>query len=439
MYTAQTDVHASRAASAADADHALYRKVSLRIIPFLFLCYVVSFLDRINIGFAQLQMRQDLGFSDAMYGLGAAVFYVGYVLFEVPSNLLLEKFGARKTFVRIMLLWGLVSVGMAWVSTPTQFYVLRFLLGVFEAGFFPGIVLYLTYWYPASRRASVLSFFFAGVAVAGVLGGLVSGWIMRDMAGVMGFHGWQWMFAIEGAPALLLALIAHYYLDDKPAGAKWLSLAEKSRLAANLADEAARVGGAAKQGMAALLRNSRVYLFSFIYFSLTCAALTLAFWMPIMIRDLGVRDVVTVSLYTAIPNAIGAVAVLVIARLSDRKHQHRQFFALCAIGGAVALSSLALHPGSMAVVLGILAVATALVYSALPIFWAIPTAHLPAEARAGGIALISSVGITSGIAGPWAIGQIKTATGNMDNALYALSALLVMSALAMLAGVRHRS
>src|SRR5579864_1846015 len=191
-------------ASAAVHDDLLYRKVSMRIIPFLFLFYVVSFLDRINIGFAQLQMKQDLGFSDAMYGLGAAVFYIGYVLCEVPSNLLLEKFGARKTFVRIMLLWGFASVGMMWVSTPNHFYALRFMLGVFEAGFFPGIVLYLTYWYPARRRAAVLSIFFAGVAVAGVLGGLVSGWIMRDMGGLMGLFGWQWMFVIEGAPAIVL-------------------------------------------------------------------------------------------------------------------------------------------------------------------------------------------------------------------------------------------
>jgi MFS family permease len=436
MYTAQTDLPSSPAAAMADSDSALYRKVSLRIIPFLFVCYVVSFLDRINIGFAQLQMRQDLGFSDAMYGMGAAVFYVGYVLFEVPSNLLLEKFGARKTFVRIMLLWGAASVGMAWVSTPTQFYTLRFFLGVFEAGFFPGIVLYLTYWYPAARRASVLSYFFAGVAVAGVLGGLMSGWIMRDMAGVMDLRGWQWMFAIEGAPAILLAVMAHFYLDDKPAEAKWLDRGEKARLAANMAAET--VQGAGRHGFAALLRNRTIYLFSLIYFALTCAALTLSFWMPIMIRDFGVRDVVTISLYTAIPNAIGAVAVIIIARLCDRKARHKHFLAVCAVGGAAALSSLALHPTDIGVVLALLAVATTLIYSALPIFWAIPTATLPPQARAGGIALISSVGITSGIAGPWAIGQIKTATGNMDNALYALSALLVMSAVALLSGLRKR-
>jgi MFS family permease len=219
MYGVTTSPEAAGVITASDADDALYRKISRRIIPFLFVCYVVSFLDRINIGFAQLQMKQDLGFSDAMYGFGAAVFYIGYVLFEVPSNLLLAKYGARKTFVRIMLLWGAASVAMGWVQTPMQFYALRFALGVFEAGFFPGIVLYLTYWYPPLRRASVLAYFFAGVAVAGVLGGLVSGWIMRDMAEVLGMRGWQWMFVIEGSPALVLAVIAYYWLDDTPATA----------------------------------------------------------------------------------------------------------------------------------------------------------------------------------------------------------------------------
>ena len=427
MYNTLGDTSAARLSAAATSDDALYRKVSWRIIPFLFICYVVSFLDRINIGFAQLQMRQDLGFSDAMYGLGAAVFYIGYVLFEVPSNLLLAKYGARKTFVRIMLLWGAASVGMMAVSTPTQFYALRFLLGVFEAGFFPGIVLYLTYWYPPLRRASVLAVFFAGVAVAGVLGGLVSGWIMRDMAGVLGMKGWQWMFVIEGSPALLLAVITYYYLDDYPDQAKWLSKPEKARLAANLGG-AGRAPDRAGHDIAGCLANPRVYLFAFVYFALTCASLTLNFWMPLMIRDFGVRDVVLVSLYSVIPNAVGAVAVILIARRADRAASHGRYFAWCSVGGAVALAALTTHPSSLVVALTLLSVAAALIFSALPIFWAMPTAYLPQPLRAGGIALISSLGITSGIVAPWAIGQIKTATGSMDNALYILSALLVASA-----------
>lgn len=434
MYNAITGAGAAPPATAADADNALYRKVTGHIIPFLFICYVISFLDRINIGFAQLQMKQDLGFSDAMYGLGAAVFYVGYVLFEVPSNLLLAKYGARKTFVRIMLLWGAASVSMAWVSTPMQFYLLRFTLGVFEAGFFPGIVLYLTYWYPPLRRASVLSFFFAGVAVAGVIGGLVSGWIMRDMAGVLGLKGWQWMFALEGAPALVLAVIAFFYLDDVPRDARWLGKQEKARLADNLADDAPPAGSGPARG-ATWFGNPRVYLYAFIYFALTCGSLTLSFWMPLMIRDFGVQDVVMVSLYSVIPNAIGAVGVILIARLADRRAQHGKFFAACTVGGALALAALTTHPSSLALALLLLSLATTLIFSALPIFWAMPTALLPREGRAGGIAMISSCGITSGIVAPWAIGQIKTATGSMDIALYILAVLLVVSAAVLLASL----
>jgi D-galactonate transporter len=423
------------AASDSSRDDPLYRKVTLRIIPFLFLCYVVSFLDRINIGFAQLQMKHDLGFSDAMYGLGAAIFFVGYVLCEVPSNLLLARFGARRTFARIMLLWGLASMGMMFVSTPSHFYAMRFLLGVFEAGFFPGIVLYLTYWYPARRRAAVLSIFFAGVAVAGVLGGLFSGWIMRDLAGVLNLFGWQWMFVIEGAPAVLLGLAAAFWLVDGPQHAKWLSAAEKEHLIAQRDAGRKAAHGHSSSSFAHALRNPRVYLFAFIYFSLTCASLTLNFWMPLMIRDFGVHDVLWISLYTVIPNAIGAVGLILIARRSDRHGERRRHFAVCTIGGGIALSLLTLHLGSFAAMLAILSVAAVLIFAALPIFWTVPSGYLSGNAAAAGIALISSIGITSGIVSPWVIGLIKVHTGSMDNALYLLTALLFASGVALLRGV----
>jgi len=260
---------------------------------------------------------------------------------------------------------------------------------------------------------------------------------MRDMAGVLGMKGWQWMFVLEGSPALLLAAIACFWLDDKPEGARWLDRGEKARLAANLADETPAQHGQ-PAGKASYFTNPRVYLFALIYFSLTCASLTLSFWMPLMIRDFGVKDVVMVSLYSVIPNAIGAVAVILVARQADRRAAHRGFFCACTVGGALALSALTLHPGSLAAALALLSLATALIFSALPIFWAIPTRYLAQGDRAGGIAMISSVGITSGIAGPWAIGQIKTATGSMDNALYLLGALLVLSAVALLAAMRRR-
>ncbi|HGO6077776.1 MFS transporter [Burkholderia cenocepacia] len=434
-----TLAHASASAptsASAFSDALLFRKIAWRIVPFLFLCYVVSFLDRINIGFAQLQMKHDLGFSDAMYGLGAAVFYVGYVCCEVPSNMLLARFGARRTFTRIMLLWGLASTGMMFVSQPSHFYVLRFLLGVFEAGFFPGIVLYLTYWFPANRRAAAISVFFAGVAVAGVLGGLLSGWIMRDMSGVLGLHGWQWMFAIEGAPAILLAFVAFTLLVDRPQDAPWLTSDEKARVAALCAE--GRAHGNAHDGRSVMtaLANPRVYLFAFIYFSLTCASLTLNFWMPLMIRDFGVTDVVAVSLYTVVPNAVGAVGLVLIARRSDRTGERRKHFACCTIGGGLALAALTLHLHSFAAMLACLSIAATLIFAALPIFWAVPTRYLSGNAAAAGIALISSIGITSGIASPWVIGMIRTRTGSMDLAVYLLAALLVASGVALLLGVK---
>ncbi|RDU97314.1 MFS transporter [Trinickia dinghuensis] len=439
--TQSIDAAVEPAGGALPADDALYRKISLRVVPFLFLCYVVSFLDRINIGFAQLQMKHDLGFNDAMYGLGAAVFYVGYVLCEVPSNMLLARFGARRTFARIMLLWGIASVGTMFVRTPAHFYLLRFALGVFEAGFFPGIVLYLTYWFPGPRRAAILSVFFAGVAVAGVLGGLFSGWLMRDMAGTLGLAGWQWMFAIEGLPALVLGVFALTRLVDGPAQASWLSAHEKARVAQVLAEEE---GGAGRHPHAAgalrqALRTPQVYLLAFIYFSLTCASLTLNFWMPLMIRDFGITDVLSISLYTTVPNALGIVGLIAIARHSDRTGERRRHFAFCTIAGGVALVLLTLHLPSFAAMLAILSCATVLIFAALPIFWTMPSRCLTKAAAAPGIALVSSIGITSGIVSPWVIGQIKVHTGSMDDALYLLTGLLLASGCAVLLTMKERA
>lgn len=437
--TYSIDAAADAAGEASASDDALYRKISLRVVPFLFLCYVVSFLDRINIGFAQLQMKHDLGFSDAMYGLGAAIFYIGYVLCEVPSNMLLARFGARRTFTRIMLLWGMASVSTMFVRTPGHFYLLRFALGVFEAGFFPGIVLYLTYWFPAPRRAAVLSIFFAGVAVAGVLGGLFSGWLMRDMAGTLGLAGWQWMFAIEGAPALVLGFVALTRLVDGPAQAFWLSAQEKARVAQVLADDE---GGAAthahsRGALTQALRTPRVYLLAFIYFSLTCASLTLNFWMPLMIRDFGITDVVSISLYTAVPNALGVIGLIAIARHSDRSGERRRHFAFCTMAGGLALVLLTAHLPSFAAMLAILSCATILIFAALPIFWTMPSRCLSKAAAAPGIALVSSIGITSGIVSPWVIGQIKVHTGSMNDALYILTGLLVASGCAVLLSMKE--
>ena len=432
--------HFTPPASAPDAGlsltgDSLYLKVTLRIIPFLFLGYVIAFLDRINIGFAQLQMKQDLGFSDAMYGFGAAIFYVGYVFFEVPSNMLLARFGARFTFARIMILWGLASACMMFVSHATEFYLLRFLLGVFEAGFLPGITLYVMYWYPPRRRAGILSFFFAGTLIAGVVGGLFSGWIMRDMNGAMGLFGWQWLFVIEALPAIILGLIAAFWLDNGPMDAKWLNDVEKRELISQLEAGGRSVAARSANSLVDALRNPRVYLFAFVYFSLACGGLLINFWMPLIIRDFGIQGVVQISLYSAIPNAIGALGLLIIARHSDRKRERRWHFAICTVGGGVALFLLTLHFASFFVMLTILSAAAMLIFAAVPIFWAVPYEFMSGKAAAPGIALIGSLGITSGVITPWAVGQIKTATGSIDIALYILALLLLGSGTGFLCGV----
>jgi MFS family permease len=357
----------------------------------------------------------------------------------VPSNLLLRKFGARRTFARIMLLWGAVSVAMITVKSTQHFYALRFLLGVFEAGFFPGVVFYLTYWFPARRRAGVLSVFYAGVAVAGMVGGLLSGWIMRGMAGVLDLHGWQWMFALEGAPAVVLGLIAWFWLVDKPEQAHWLSDTDRKRLADDLASDGGGAKSHAAHSLGSALRNPRVYLFSFIYFSLTSALLLLLFWMPLMIREFGIQDVLHISLLSIIPNAIGAVGVIVIARHSDRTRERRWHFATCVGAAAIALLLLTHHFDSLAVMLGLLSLAALMIFAAHPVFWSVPSTYFAGTGAAGAIALISSIGVSSGMISPWVIGQIRTLTGSMDSAMYVLAGLLAVCGVAFVMGVKPTS
>ncbi|WJF92108.1 MFS transporter [Paraburkholderia bonniea] len=412
--------------AAQQQDRALYRKVALRIVPFLFISYIVAFLDRINIGFAQLQMKGDLGFSDAVYGLGAGVFFLGYFLFEVPSNLLLQRIGARRTFIRIMVCWGLISAGMAFVTTPLMLYLMRFLLGVFEAGFFPGIILYLTYWFPASRRAAVTSWLFVAVAIAGVLGGIVSGAIMEYTGGMLGLSGWQWMFIIEGLPAAVLGVMAWWLLQDHPSSARWLSAAEKARLQAHLdADQAAR-SHVASHSFADALRNPRVYLLAAVYFTLTCGTMAISFWLPAMIKSAGVNGVLQVGLYSAIPYGFGALGIVLVSRHSDRHRERRGHYAVCAILGGVTLSALGFLPASLPLMLVLLSMAVVFTFAALPVFWSIPQDYLSGTGAAGGIALISSLGQLGSFFSPTLIGWVKMVTGRIDNGLHLLALLLVL-------------
>ena len=322
-------------AAGRDEQAQVYRRVSLRLIPFLFICYVAAYLDRINIGFAQLQMKADLGFSDAVYGLGAGIFFFGYALFEVPSNLLLVRIGARKTLLRIMVLWGLTSAGMMFVTTPTQLYIARFLLGLFEAGFFPGIILYFTYWYPSGMRAKIIALFMSGMAVAGIVGGPLSGWIMNDMAGINGWAGWQWMFLIEGLPAVALGVMAWFLLEDRPGQAKWLSQREKDIIERTLQQDQRDLGPAHHGSLAGAMRDPKIYILAFAYFTFIAGTYVITFWLPTIVKSFGVSDPLRIGMLTAIPYIIGAIGMVVLSRHSDRTRERRWHAAGAAfLGGA---------------------------------------------------------------------------------------------------------
>ncbi len=406
-----------------------YRKVTWRLVPFLFLCYFVAFLDRINIGYAQLQMKQSLPFSDAVYGLGAGIFFIGYFLFEVPSNLMLAKVGARRTLLRIMSCWGVVAAAMMFVSTPTMFYVLRFLLGVFEAGFFPGVLLYLTYWYPNARRGRIIALFMSATAIAGILAGPLSGGIMKYMDGMNGWAGWQWLFLAQGLPATLLGIAAYFYLQDKPEDARWLNPAEKAIVRAELDQD--QQAAASHGSFWQLLRDPKVYLMSFIYFLLLGAAYAIIFWVPTVIRSWGVTDMLQIGLYAAIPNLIGAVAMVLVARHSDKKMERRWHLIACVLVASVGMLLTVMCKGNLALSLACLSLAVVGVASATPIFFTIPTAYLAPASAAGGLALISSLGNLGAAVSPSLTGLISARTGNpLDSmflviAVYALVAVIV--------------
>ncbi|WP_020656709.1 MFS transporter [Massilia niastensis] len=425
----------TRGAALTDEQAAVYRKVNLRLIPFLFICYVAAYLDRINIGFAQLQMKADLGFSDAVYGLGAGIFFFGYALFEVPSNLLLEKIGARKTLLRIMVLWGLTSAGMMFVSTPTQLYVARFLLGLFEAGFFPGIILYFTYWYPSGMRAKIIALFMSGMAVAGIIGGPLSGWIMNDMAGVNGWAGWQWMFLLEGLPAVLLGVMAWFLLQDRPSDARWLSTREKEVIEGTLQQDQRTLGPAHHGSLRHALRDPKIYILAFAYFTFIAGTYVITFWLPTIVKSFGMTDPLRIGLLTAIPYIIGAVGMVLLSKHSDRTRERRWHAAGAAFLGGAGLVVASLLSGHLALALVALSFATIGILATMPLFWAMPTAYLSGPAAAGGIALINSLGLIGGFVSPFVIGWFKTETGSVNGGLYFVTALMVLGAITLLLGI----
>ena len=413
----------------------LYRKITWRLLPFLLLCYVFAYLDRINIGFAKLQMQQDIGISDAVYGLGAGIFFLGYVIFEVPSNLLLTRIGARRTISRIMVLWGLTSASMLFVQGEWSFYVLRFMLGVFEAGFAPGMIFYLTYWYSQSRMAGVMAVVMLAGPIGGIVGGPVSAWIMTAFSGAHGLDGWQWMFLLEGLPCVLLGVIAYRYLDDKPAEAKWLSADEKALLAADLETRGAQQKHAFRQ----VLRDPAIYRMALTYFCLICGIYAVSFWLPTLLKLAGVQDTMEIGLYSAVPYIAAAAFMLWFARSSDRMQERRWHTLVPALLAGVSLCVATAAPTQFALSLTAITLATGFMWASYTVFWAIPSQYLKGEAAAGGIALINSIGLLGGFLSPSIIGWSKEATGTLAGGLYVISALLVAGALLLLVNRPPRS
>jgi sugar phosphate permease len=357
-----------------------YRKATVRLVPFLVFLFILAWIDRVNVGFAKLQMLSDLKFSEAAYGFGAGIFFIGYFLFEVPSNLLLERIGAKKTLARITILWGLTSMAMAWVRSETVFYILRFLLGAFEAGFFPGVVFYLTYWFPSAQRARINGLFMTSFAIAGIVGGPIAGLIMSTMGGVHGLANWQWVFILEGIPSILAGVAVLLYLPDKPERASWLDREEAAAISTQL-DAENRLASKHTR-LADAVASPRVWLCALIYFCIVSGNATIAFWTPSIIKELGVRSDLIIGLLAAIPFIAGTLAMVWNGWHSDRTAERRLHCALANLIAAAGLAATGALIGHGAAALLALTVAAVGILAAFPVFWALPQSILAGTAAA---------------------------------------------------------
>jgi len=414
------------------AQDAVYRKISLRLLPFLLLLYTFAYLDRVNIGFAKLQMSQDIGLSEAAYGLGAGLFFLGYALFEVPSNLLLVRIGIKKTIMRIMCLWGLTSASMAFVQNETAFYVVRTLLGVFEAGFAPGIIFYLTYWYSTKRMAGAMGIYMLAGPIGSMIGGPMSAFILTSTNGFGGLAGWQWVFLIEGLPSLVLVYFVWKFLDDSPHQAKWLTPAEKGILEQDIAASHAEDTSGGRRGthsFRSVCRDPQVYSLAFGYFALISGIYAISFWLPTILKDNGIKSIQQVGWLTAVPYALAIIAMVMLGRSSDRTRERKWHLAVPAALAAFALLTAAFTSSNFMVSFVGIIIATACLWGAYTVFWSLPAAHLKGSATAGGIALINSIGLLGGFISPFIIGIIKDATGSTQYGLVFIVILVLAGAL----------
>jgi MFS transporter, ACS family, tartrate transporter len=410
-----------------DEGRATITRVVRRLIPFIFLCYVVAYIDRVNISFAGTELRRDLGLSASAFGLGGGLFFLGYCLFEIPSNLLLERFGARVWMARIMIAWGIASMAMIFVVGPWSFWIMRVVLGVAEAGFFPGAVLYLTYWVPAAERARTGALFMTAAPVAVMIGAPLSHALLK-MDGILGLAGWQWLFLIEGFPAVILGVMSLYILTDRPEKAEWLPAPEREWLSGVMAREQATRVAHHGSHLSALL-NGRVLLICFIYFLNTLVTYGVFLWLPTILKEAAGFDDFRLSVITALPFVVALIGMVLIGRHSDRTGERKGHVALCALTGAVGLIIAAMAGQNLWLIVFAFAVCQLGQRSVQGVFWAIPPMFLGGTAAAAGIALINSVGNLGGFFGPTVMGWLRQWTGTYSSGLLVLASALVLEAI----------
>ena len=425
-----------------DDKNAIYKRITLRLIPFIFICYLFNYLDRVNVGFAKLQMLDALKFSETVYGLGAGIFFIGYVLCGVPSNLALSKFGPRRWIAVMMISWGTLSTCLMFVTTPTGFYTLRLLTGAAEAGFFPGVVLYLSQWFPSFRRGRIMALFMCAIPVSGLIGGPFSGWILSHFAaGQGGLAGWQWMFLLQGIPTVILGALAIYLLSDSFANAQWLGAHERAVLEADhRLDAASKPASSATDSLLAVFKNPAIWAFGLIYFCIQSGVYAINFWLPSIIKSLGFSDTLVIGWISAIPYLLAAVFMLLVGRSADLHKERRWHLVVPMLMGALGLVIAVNFATQPAIAILGLTIATMGALTGLPMFWPVPTAMLSAGAAAGGLALINSMGQMAGFLSPYLVGFVKDATGSTDAALYFLAAVIVggsLLALRMTRGIKN--
>ncbi|NMB73410.1 MAG: MFS transporter [Bacteroidales bacterium] len=427
--------HSVKTALNPEQSRKIYAKITWRLIPLMFICYIIAYIDRINVGFAKLQLQEVLGVDDrvfgSVYGLGAGLFFIGYFLFEVPSNLILQRVGAKIWIARIMIVWGVISASMIFIGSKTGFYLVRFLLGIAEAGFYPGMILYLTYWFPDKERAHTVALFATGTVVAGIVGSPLSGAIL-ELNGFSGLEGWQWLFLLEGIPAVLMGLVVILVLPDRPLKAKWLSPEEKEWIQSRLDEEAFQSRGRVHLRLSEVFISGRIWLLCFIYFLLTLGIYGYEMWLPSIIKEFYKQSYSVVGLINSIPYLVSVVVMLLIGYHSDKTGERRWHVAIAAFAAAAGFGLSAWLQNPYLAMIALMASLVGL-KSAMGPFWALSTTFLGGTAAAGGIALINSVGNLGGFAGPTLVGVMNDRTGNIEMSLWILGGALLLMGILVLA------